>query len=71
MITFKIKRRKLSGMVVNLNDAIVEIIKDGEVVAIIYPTKEGVKISFKELTSFEANNGTDMVPQIPTIFLRF
>jgi acylphosphatase len=71
MITFKVKRRKLSGIVINLSDAIVEVIKDGEVVAMIYPTIEGIKISFQDFISLEASNGTDMVPPTPTIFLKF
>ncbi len=71
MITFKLKRRRLSGTVVNLSDAIIEIIKDGEVVAMIYPTVEGIKISFEKLISLEASNGDDMVPPTPTIFLKF
>ena len=71
MITFKLKRRRLSDMVVDLSDAIVEVIKDGEIVAMIYPTTEGIKISFQDLISLEASNGADMVPPTPTIFLKF
>jgi acylphosphatase len=71
MITLKLKRKRLSGMVVNLSDAMVEVVKDGEVVATIHPTTEGVKISFERLISLEASNGNDLIPPTPTIFLKF
>jgi hypothetical protein len=71
MITLKLKRKRLSGMVVNLSDAMVEVVKDGEVVAMIYPTVEGIKISFEDLISLEASNGNDLIPPTPTIFLKF
>lgn len=70
MVSFKIKRVKRSD-IIDLNKAVVEVIKDGEVVAMIYPTEEGIKISFESLISLEANNGVDMIPQTPTIFMKF
>jgi hypothetical protein len=71
MIKLRKKRKRMSGMVVDIDDAIIEIIKDGEVVGMIYPTVEGIKISFERLISLEASNGDDIIPPTPTIFLKF
>ncbi len=71
MIKLRQKTKRMSGVIVNLDDVIVEVIKDGEVVATIHPTTEGIKISFERLISLEASNGDDMVPQTPIIFLKF
>ncbi len=71
MIKLRIKKERPSGMVVDIDKVIIEIIKDGKIVAIIQPTKEGIKIYSENLTSFEANNGSDVIPQTPIIFLKF
>ncbi len=71
MIKLRTTRKKMSGMVVNLNDVVIEVIKDGKVVARIYPTEEGIKIDSSEMKKFEANNGEEMVPSVPTIFMNF
>ena len=70
MVRFKIKRMKRDG-VVDIEKAIVEVIKDGKIVARVYPTEEGIKIDSSEVKKFEANNGEEMVPSVPTIFMTF
>ncbi len=72
MVKFRTRRmKKNDGVVVDIEKVIIEVIKDGKVVAIIYPTNDGIKIGSTEMKQFEANNGEEMVPSIPTIYMKF
>ncbi len=67
----RIRMRRPKSNVVEIDKAFVEIIKDGEIVSRIYPTKEGIKIESLELKRFESSNGEDIVPSVPVIFMSF
>ena len=70
MIVFKVKRpqRKL----VEMDKVIIEVIKDGEKVASIFPNEEGIRIVCeKGMKKIECNNGEDFVPAVPLVEIHF
>jgi|GEM_PF-3190738 len=70
MVILKSKRPK-KKKVVGIESAIVEVVKNGEVVARIYPAKEGIKVASKKIKNVETTNGREYVPQIPMIIIDF
>ncbi len=70
MIVFKLKRPRENN-VVGIENTIVEIVKDGEVVARIYPNKDSIKFASENFKSVKVTNGEDYVPQIPMVIIDF
>jgi len=69
MILFKIRRPK--EKVVEMDKAIVDIVRDGEVIARIYPGEENIKIESEQFKKIEANCGEEFVSKKPVVIIEF
>ncbi len=70
MIVLKTRRPKKSK-VIGIESTIIEVVRDGSVIARIYPKEKGIKVASKKIKNVETTNGKDYVPEIPMIMIDF
>ncbi len=67
-----LKQRILEkGKIIELEETIVEIVKNKKVVATIYPEENGIRIVSERFVKIEANNGENFCPPLPLVIIDF
>ncbi len=71
MVIILKQRRPKKSDVIEIEKSIIEIMKDGDVVGIIYPSENGIRVVGERFEKIEANSGKNFCPQLPLVIIDF